>query len=56
MNFGMTGAPGSFQKYINDVLREGLDQYYTVYIDNILIFSKNLKEYKEYVIKVLKRL
>ncbi len=33
-----------------------LDNFYTTYLDNILIFSNNKLEYKYYVRKVLKRL
>ena len=33
-----------------------LDNFYTAYLDNILIFSNNKLEYKHYVRKVLKRL
>ena len=33
-----------------------LDDFYTAYLDNILIFSNNKLEYKHYVRKVLKRL
>ena len=33
-----------------------LDNFYTTYLDNILIFLDNKLEYKHYVRKVLKRL
>ena len=33
-----------------------LDNFYTAYLDNILIFSNNKLEHKHYVRKVLKRL
>ena len=33
-----------------------LDDFYTIYLDNILIYSKNKAKYKEYVKKVLERL
>ena len=33
-----------------------LDNFYTAYLDNILIFSNNKLEYKYYMRKVLKRL
>ena len=37
------------------MLREYLDIFISVYIDNLLIYNKTLKEYKEYVRKVLKK-
>ena len=33
-----------------------LDDFYTIYLDNILIYSKNKAKYKEHVKKVLERL
>ena len=33
-----------------------LDDFYTTYLDNILIYSKNKAKYKEHVKKVLERL
>ena len=41
---------------MNNVLFDYLDNFYTTYLDNILIFSNNELEYKHYVRKVLKRL
>jgi len=38
------------------MLKEYLDNFYTTYINNILIYSKNKKNYKEYILKVLKKL
>ena len=35
-----------FQRYINDVLFNYLDDFYTIYVNNIFIYSDNLKDYK----------
>ena len=35
-----------FQRYINDVLFNYLDEFYTIYVDNIFIYLNNLKDYK----------
>ncbi|KAH7492803.1 hypothetical protein FOMA001_g2147 [Fusarium oxysporum f. sp. matthiolae] len=40
MPFGLTGAPATFQRYINDTLREHLDIFCTAYLDDILIYSR----------------
>ena len=56
MPFGLTNAPASFQTMINDVLREYIDDFVVVYLDDILIFSKNLKQHRQHVHKVLKLL
>ncbi|RFU73004.1 hypothetical protein TARUN_9252, partial [Trichoderma arundinaceum] len=53
---GLTNAPASFQKRINHVLKEYLDEFVIAYIDDILIFSKTLEEHEEHVHKVLQKL
>lgn len=50
---GLTGGPASWQQFINDVLWEYLNKFCTAYLDDILIYSNNLKEHKEYVRLVL---
>ncbi len=41
---------------MNNVLFDYLDDFYTTYLDDILIFSNNKLEHEHYVRKVLKRL
>lgn len=43
---GLTGGPASWQQFINDVLWEYLNKFCTAYLDDILIYSNNLKEHK----------
>ena len=38
---------------INDVLREYLDVFVVAYLDDILVYSKILEEYRLYISKVL---
>ena len=49
MPFGLTNAPASFQKMINHVLREYIDNFVIVYLDDILIFSKTLEEHEKHI-------
>ena len=41
MPFSLTNVPASFQKYINKILVEKLDIFIIVYLDDILIYTKN---------------
>ena len=54
--FGLTRGLASWQYFINDVLWEYLNKFCTAYLDDILIYSSNLKEYKEHVRLVLAKL
>src|SRR5437667_4554390 len=55
--FGLTGGLAIFQRYINQVLRDYLDDFVSAYIDDILIFSLgSLSDYREKVKKVLSKL
>ena len=54
--FGLTGEPASWQRFINDVLWEYFNKFCTAYLDNILIYSSNLKEHKKHVRLVLAKL
>ena len=42
MPFGLANAPSMFQAFVNDFLREMLERFVFVYLDDILIFSPNL--------------
>ena len=53
MPFGLTNAPATFQHFINNVLHPFLDLFVIAYLDDILIFSKNLKDHKRRVREVL---
>ena len=56
MPFGLTNAPATFMTLMNNILREYLDQFVIVYLDNILIYSKNKDEHTKHVKKVLEKL
>lgn len=51
--FGLHGAPATFQRYINDVLRDFLDVFATAYMDDVLIYSNTLEEHKVHVRRVI---
>ena len=56
MSFKLINAPAKFQTYINNVLREHLDVFVIVYLNDILVYLKNETDHKVHVRKVLKAL
>jgi RNase H-like domain found in reverse transcriptase/Reverse transcriptase (RNA-dependent DNA polymerase) len=56
MPFGLTNAPAVFQSYINSTLREFIDIFVVVYLDDIIVFSQTLKEHIQHVRRILTRL
>ena len=51
--FGLINRLITYQQYINDILFNYLNDFYTAYLNNIIIYSKNKLKYKEYIYKVL---
>ena len=56
MPFGLANAPATFQAYINRALAGLVDVTCIVYIDDILIYSKDPKAHRRHVAEVLERL
>jgi hypothetical protein len=54
MSLELYNASTTFQKYINDLLRDYLDQRVIVYLDDILIYSINREEHDALIFKILK--
>ena len=52
MPMGLTNAPATFQRMMNDILRPH-SKYAAVYLDDIIIFSASKEEHAEHVRKVL---
>jgi hypothetical protein len=56
MSFGLTNAPAYFMYLMNKVFMEYLDKFMMVFINDILIFSKNEEEHDEHLCLVLQKL
>jgi hypothetical protein len=56
MPFGLTNALAVFQHLMNDIFREYMDKFVVVYLDDILIFSKNQEDHDKHVWLVLVKL
>jgi len=57
MPFGLKGAPGTFQAVMNHMFFEHIGVFVVVYLDDLLIYSKNMKDHivhLEIVLKLLK--
>ena len=42
MSFGLSNIPTTFQGYVNKILVEKLDVFIIIYLDDILIYTKDL--------------
>jgi hypothetical protein len=56
MSFGLTNAPAYFMYLMNSVFMQELDKFVVVFIDDILIYSKNPKDHAKYLHVILQRL
>jgi hypothetical protein len=56
MSFGLTNAPAYFMYLMSKVFMEYLDKFVVVFIDDILIFSKNEEDHDEHLRVVLQKL
>jgi hypothetical protein len=56
MSFGLTNAPAYFMYMMNSVFMPGLDKFVVVFIDDILVYSRNEEEHAGHLHVVLQRL
>jgi hypothetical protein len=56
MPFGLANAPAAFQSYINATLWPYLDVFVIAYLDDIVVYSNTVEEYRKHVRTVLEAL
>ena len=56
MPFGLTNAPIAFIDLMNRVFRPYVDKFVVVFIDDILVYSKDAQEYEQHLKLVLQTL
>ena len=56
MPFGVTNVPSTFQRMMNMLFKDELDNFVLVYLDDILIFSKTLEDHIQHIRQALEKL
>ena len=56
MPFGLTNAPTTFMDLMNRVFRPYVDQFFVVFINDILVYSKDAQEHEQHLKIVLQML
>jgi hypothetical protein len=55
MPFGLCNAPFAFQRMMNDILRDFLQKFVIVYLDDVCIYTRPLEEHLVHMRLVLQR-
>jgi hypothetical protein len=51
--FGLTNAPATFMRMVNDIFQPYLDQFVIIFIDDFLIFSRTIEEHEQHIRAIL---
>ena len=53
MPYGLTNAPAAFMDLMNRLFHPCLDQFVVIFIDDILVYSKDAQEHEQHLMIVL---
>ena len=56
MSFGLTNTPAAFMDLINRIFKEYIDKFVIIFIDDILVYSKDEDKHKEHLRIILQTL
>ena len=56
MSFELNNALATFQRLMNKILRQYIEKFVQIYLDNVIIYSNNLDKHKKHIKAVLEKI
>ena len=55
MPFGLSGAPATFQRLMQNIFINELDEFVVIYLDDVLVYSRTREEHMQHLRRVLEK-